>query len=642
MTSTSAFKKLGVALAASALTACTGGFTTSSKFMKEIASSVGDSSGSSGNVTPAPGNTTPGTSLPDVAAGPTNGTPGSTSTPIPVNNQPSPLGPARPDQCSSSVRRGLAKEGARRLNRTELIATLKAVWPDGGRVDALMINYPEVAEMSEVERYDQLHSYGQALDITQIVEGLVENALAQRLMGRLSDACMDQAQPTDACWQQFFASYGRKVFRRPVKSEESARFVGYVKSRASYEDKVRVALHVLFRSPDFLFHYEAGATEEADRVRLTDHEVANRIAYGATGAPPDAELAAAADRGDLKSIANVRAHVTRLLGTQAARKNIASFFTEWLQLSHINEPTFELLEWIEGLSKAGGTEVVYRQEILDYVEHIVWRAQGSYQDLMTKTIAFPREQGTDYSNGKLFSMLSGIYGNDKYTGFTSRNEAVAQPMDAPKHPGLMFRAGFMATPGLATHPIPRGVFVKRRILCDIMPSPDFTVVNQRLEEVGNLDPMAIPNHQIWSQKTAAPACMGCHASINPIGFVFEGFDPIGKARDKQNVWDMNLFYSSTKGLAKQFDLPLPLTNVRLGEKSVNVTSPHQFAQEVATSTKAQACMATFFLRHLERRVENGGDNCAINEAASLMAQGRPLTDLFVQSIANEDIFWRRK
>ena len=43
-------------------------------------------------------------------------------------------------------------------------------------------------------------------------------------------------------------------------------------------------------------------------------------------------------------------------------------------------------------------------------------------------------------------------------------------------------------------------------------------------------PEGLTERQLTAMHSTQPACMGCHRSIDPWGFVLEGFDAIGRAR----------------------------------------------------------------------------------------------------------------
>lgn len=546
-------------------------------------------------------------------------------------------------QCTATAIRGSAKEAVRRLTREELQASLNSVLPDlTFDLKSQFSFYPDTDIVEDVERFDRIYNSTQALKWAELVDTIYDSIVTRKLQAKIGGTCLQQSSVTEACWRSFFTTFGKKVYRRPLLEDEISKMTS-VASSQNASDGLYVAIHMLFRSPAFLFHFEKGVSEESARVRLSDYDVANRISFAIVGTPPDATLLGAADRGELKSLAQVESQVRRLLETTLARKKLEKFYSEWLQLSHVQVPNQAYMTFYNVIGGAGGIDDAMRLEIQDYLYYVVLKQKGTFTDLMTSPIAFPRFQGLFYQdNSKPFSAMAYIYGGDKYAGFSPEGATEASPFPAPNNPGLLTRAGFLASNRWETEPIARGVHIQRRILCEELPSPDFSVVNQRLDEVGDLDPLKYPHHQIIQAKTGGTSCIGCHAKINPVGFALESFDMLGKIRSEQRVLDITKFYSDINGIAARFPIPSSIAGVVIGDKTVSVSGPLQLAQTVASSTTAKRCLASFVVRHYDRRKENGGDSCAVNEAVQVLEENKPVLEVFVKTLANEDIFWRRK
>jgi hypothetical protein len=533
----------------------------------------------------------------------------------------------------------------RRLTRAEIKASLDSVWPNPLTLRPYLASYPDSEEMEDVTSFDPLFSKAQALEWSYVVDAMVGAVFAERMQVKLGGTCFQQNVISDICWNDFFTNYGRKVFRRPVLAAEAARLTSYVKRSPNSTEAIRMAINLLFRSPDFLFHLELGATQEALRVRLTDYEVANRISFATTGAPPDLALSAAADNGQLKTIAQLDAQARRLIQTSQGRQHTNKYYSDWLQLSRIHSPNRDLQDLVLGV-RVDNLDKAYGKEIMDYVNYITWKMNGTFSDLMTRPIAFPRQSGILIKAEGMppYSALAGVYGNSilNRAGFIPEGVNDPDPIAAPDHPGLLMRAGFLAASRFSSDPIARGVFALRQLLCDPLPTPDFSVINARLDELEPLDPLTMANHQIVSKKTSPVSCMSCHSRINPLGFSLEGFDPLGKPRPVERVYDMRQFYKPNRGVVATHALPLPVLQVDVGGSVVTIANGAALSNALATSKVAQRCMATFALRHFDRRKENIGDSCSLSEAAQTLERGQPLVDMFVRSIANEDTFWRRK
>jgi hypothetical protein len=78
-----------------------------------------------------------------------------------------------------------------------------------------------------------------------------------------------------------------------------------------------------------------------------------------------------------------------------------------------------------------------------------------------------------------------------------------------------------------TSPVLRGAFVLERIIGAPPPPPPPGV--EALPAV-NADKKPATVRELLEMHRQKPQCFACHASIDPIGFVLEGFDATGKAR----------------------------------------------------------------------------------------------------------------
>jgi hypothetical protein len=98
--------------------------------------------------------------------------------------------------------------------------------------------------------------------------------------------------------------------------------------------------------------------------------------------------------------------------------------------------------------------------------------------------------------------------------------------------GVLQQASFLAAHAHedSTSPVKRGDFVMRRLLCTPL---------QRPAELG-ID-LVIPQpsktkttRERFSAHVSDPSCAGCHRALDPLGYAFEGFDAMGRARSVEN------------------------------------------------------------------------------------------------------------
>ena len=76
-------------------------------------------------------------------------------------------------------------------------------------------------------------------------------------------------------------------------------------------------------------------------VRLDDHHLAARLSYLLWSAPPDAELSALADKGELHKPTTLRAQTKRLLLHPRARALFDGFGAQWLRVNDLERQVFD-------------------------------------------------------------------------------------------------------------------------------------------------------------------------------------------------------------------------------------------------------------------------------------------------------------
>ncbi|MEM7015040.1 MAG: DUF1588 domain-containing protein, partial [Verrucomicrobiota bacterium] len=98
-----------------------------------------------------------------------------------------------------------------------------------------------------------------------------------------------------------------------------------------------------------------------------------------------------------------------------------------------------------------------------------------------------------------------------------------------RHGGLLGQASvLMATAnGVDTQPVLRGVWVLENILGIEPPAPPSNVPALTPDTQGATTP-----RELLAAHTSKAECAGCHKMIDPLGFVMESFDPVGRWREE--------------------------------------------------------------------------------------------------------------
>jgi hypothetical protein len=322
--------------------------------------------------------------------------------------------------------------------------------------------------------------------------------------------------PADAetCRGAFLASFLARAFRRPATSDElddfeQVFFAGETLG-GDFASGVRAVLEVALQSPEFLYRVEFGeAAEDRDGgwARPTSYEMASRLSYAYSGAPPDAELLEAAARDELRSEDQLAIQAARLLGDPKARK-LVSYFFEKLRLHPSAFPNVDSTRFPRFTARI---PPLLWQETELFLNDVVFDGPGDVATLLTAPYSFMNEE------------LASFYG---LTG-VSGDEFRRVPLDASRGGGLLVQGSF-----LAAYPrvVPRGIRILTSLLCEDVPQPP--------PDIPTPLPAPSPGPQTTRERlaehSADPACAGCHHLIDPIGFAFGHFDENGVYMELEN------------------------------------------------------------------------------------------------------------
>ncbi|MEM6926525.1 MAG: DUF1588 domain-containing protein, partial [Myxococcota bacterium] len=368
-------------------------------------------------------------------------------------------------------------------------------------------------------------------------------------------------------------------------------------------------LRRLLQSPSLVFHFEDG-TDETDqgRRRLSDDEVASRIAYLTTGGPPDATLRDAAASGALTTVDDARREVERLLDRETSRQRVEAFFRFYTALPDLPDPSANVA--LHAGVDPEGLGAALTDEAITFFDALVY-GEGTYADLMTSTEAHPP---TEAAANVLGTSATG-------------------PVVAPDHPGLLHRPALLMTYGERTSPILRGAHLRKLFLCDDLGLPDPVAVEAAQEELG--DTSAMTNREAVTALTSDAACAGCHALVNPLGFVFEGYDQIGVVRSEEALLD------AQGRVVRTFPIDTRVDDIPLVEpEPISVDDSKGFAAVMAHSAKARQCLSRRMFEYVYRDAwDPERDTCLVHDIDA-QARDATLRDAFVASIANADLFWK--
>jgi hypothetical protein len=314
--------------------------------------------------------------------------------------------------------------------------------------------------------------------------------------------CEPAGPGDEACLRDFVGRFGRRALRRALGGDEVERYVGAALPLAVAEGDFYVAAEVVVRAllqhPELLYRIEIGTPIDGapGLYRLNDWEVASRLSYLLWGTMPDDALLDRAEGGGLRTPSQIREVAAAMLEDPKAAPQLERFHAMWIGYENI--PDDEL-----GLAMQAETAALLRRVVFD--------EKRPWQDVLRMQETFVSE------------LLASHYGlpspGSAGPGWVSYGESGRR--------GLLSHGTFLSLGGKFgdTSPTTRGLMVRTRLLCQVIPPPP-PGVNTDDPPTSDVGPCKQDAYQAHSQG----GCANCHSQLDPVGFGLENYDSLGRYR----------------------------------------------------------------------------------------------------------------
>jgi hypothetical protein len=326
------------------------------------------------------------------------------------------------------------------------------------------------------------------------------------------------ATATDACAQQFIASFAERAYRRPLTSAETTSLTQlYTEVKGaggSINEAVQFSVNAIFEAPQFLYRTEFGPDAKTAGA-LSPYEMASQLSYFIGDAPPDAPLLDAAKQSKLTTAAEIDAQASRLLGLDEAKLNLQRAMFAYFGAGNVLSIVIpDAPEFTVGLKNS-----MYQESVL-FVDKTLWGPKVT--DLVTSRRTY------------INTTLAPLYGVTPPPGATENDFA---PLDLPDT-----RAGLLTSPGfLVSRSRPdkqsvvgRGLLVNASILCG--QNPQFNPDLQGAIDMVNAAQKDLTEREKSIYRTTTAPCSACHPTFDAYGLVLENFDILARYRtmDEKN------------------------------------------------------------------------------------------------------------
>ncbi len=403
-------------------------------------------------------------------------------------------------------------------------------------------------------------------------------------------------KPSAACRVKFIREFGLKAFRRPLDAGDQKRYEALMARETDFLKGAQLVVEAMLQSPNFLFRLET-----TPDPKLKVWATASRLSYALWDTMPDAELFAAAARGDLSTPQGVEKVTRRMLEQPRARESLDEFVSQWLRFDRLLTASKDRRKFP---MYTRATAMAMTEEARTFVSDLVWNGH----DFMT---LFNADYG--HVNGE----LAGIYG---VTAPAKDFDRVTFPA-ASERAGILGEGLFLALTAKPddSSPTARGLFVREQFLCQHVPDPP-PGVNTNLPPVTEANPQT--NRDRMTEHASNPSCATCHKLIDPIGFGFEKFDAVGARRDKLTLQfrgkpkedeDEDEAAAKKKGFIRTVDLNLNTAGNVAGIPDSQFSSPAELGAVLATSAQCQECVVKQYFRYTAGRLETPADRPLIRK-----------------------------
>jgi hypothetical protein len=517
-----------------------------------------------------------------------------------------PPAPSAQAACPTGGQETMGKRSLRRLTGPELEATIRAAFnldktqwpgvttpPDASSADGFTNNVDRLTVGPDYVRG--------VLDSGRAVARLVSSPA---VLGKLLPCGLGAGTGTEMvpCAQQFVTTFGPRLYRRPLTPAEQARYADLMlkTGRADFKNFAYWATLTMLQSPRVLYRSELGKPDGSGKFKLTSHEVASALAYTLTGGPPDAALLQLAAGDRLQTADQIEAAAKALVYDAAGKVKPAfagimqGFVNDWVGLSTLSnlEKNAAAFPGFKGVQEAMG------EETRRFLSAVLFDGKGSTAELLTAP----------------YTVVNGALA--RYYGMTPAGEDYAR-VDRPGGwgVGLLAQGSFLAVEAhsLTTSPTKRGYFVRTRLLCQQVPPPPPVV-----SELPPPTEAETTRQRYETLHAADPACKGCHALFDPIGFGFERLDATGRHRDKEGRFDID-----DRGV---------VTSTSAGDLSF--TGASELASAIAKLPEVSDCVASYAAAYAFGLSQSNAA-CLVRSAAEKLRTGASLVDFYIAMARSE-------
>jgi hypothetical protein len=332
--------------------------------------------------------------------------------------------------------------------------------------------------------------------------------------------CRPQASSEEEdCAREILSTLAYRAYRQPVSTEHLSVLMDFfVRGRAEggFDKGIEFGLQRILSSPQFVFRFERDPRrgDPTDAYRVSDLELASRLAFFLWSSIPDDQLLDLAERGRLSRPATLRAQVERMLADPRSTALTQNFAGQWLYLRNLDikgASSYLFPDFDDNLRAA------FRRETELLFENIM-REDRSILELFTADYTFVNERLAKHYG------IDGVYG--------SEFRKVSLPDETRR--GVLGHGSVLLVTSQPnrTSPVTRGVWILENVLGAEVPSPPPVAIPALEEAAGDANFEEMTVRELMELHRSKPFCEGCHKIMDPVGLAMENFDVVGRWRTR--------------------------------------------------------------------------------------------------------------
>jgi mono/diheme cytochrome c family protein len=336
-------------------------------------------------------------------------------------------------------------------------------------------------------------------------------------------------QPIENIAHQRIEKFLLKAFKSPADEKTLKLYTGYFDKQyqksSDFTRSMKDIVSAALASPRFIFVHNE--TDQASPNQAS-FNLATRLSLFLWSSIPDDELLELAGKGRLHEIAVLNEQVDRMLNHRRVKNFCDSFAPQWLKLNNVvsASPNFKAhREYYFG----GDDKISYKRGMHMMLEPLlnfetVFIENRPISDLVDSDFTYRSHLLSEWYQGR--AATYGINVNLRDIEFTRT------PLNDRKYGGVITTGAVMVMTSspFRSLPITRGAWVSSVIFNDPPEPPPDDIPNLKADDE-TLQREGLTVRQKLKQHSSDTQCAGCHKKIDPLGFVLENYDLLGRWRD---------------------------------------------------------------------------------------------------------------